>query len=215
MQSENRRALFNSMPKATLERLPGYLNFLRQKTDSERVSSAIIAQGMNLSAITVRKDLAYIASGRPRVGHNRQELVERITEVLSANECNRGVVIGAGNLGRALLSYGGFGKYALEIVAGFDVDPALVGGEVRGKPILHIDALADFVGRTGARLGIITVPAEYAQEACDRMVEAGIKGILCCAPAHLTVPPQVTVRYEDFAVSLALLSIGMQQNQEG
>lgn len=210
----DRQRLFDVMPRTTLERLPGYLNFLRQKTDSERVSSAVIAESMNLSAITVRKDLAYISSGRPRVGHLREELIERITQVLSDNDCSRAVLVGAGNLGRALMSYGGFGKYGLEIAAGFDNNPALVGGSVQGKPILHIDAMSDFITQNGARMGIITVPAEHAQSVCDRMVEAGVAGILCCAPAHLTVPPQVTVRYEDFAVSLALLSIGMRQNRE-
>ena len=197
-----------------MERLPGYLNLLRKKSGEafERISSATIAEEMNLSAITVRKDLAYFASGRPRVGYDREELIERINTLLTANDCNQAVLVGAGNLGRALLSYGGFEKYSLRILAGFDVDKGLIGTEVHGKPVLHINHLRSYVQRTGAQLGIITVPAAHAQEVCDLMVAAGITGILCCAPAHLSVPQNVVVRYEDFAVSLAMLSLSVSKD---
>lgn len=207
--------LFDSIPRATLERLPGYLNFLKMKTDPEfdRVSSTAIAEEMNLSAITVRKDLAYIANGRPRVGHKRDELIQRISDVLGGNDCNEAVLVGVGNLGRALLSYNGFAKYGLKILAGFDMDKELIGTEIQGKPIFHINHLPSFVRRTGARIGIIAVPAVRAQEVCDLMVSAGITGVMCFAAAHLFVPANVIVRHEDFAVSLALLSLSMRKNE--
>lgn len=200
-----------SIPRTTMERLPGYLNFLRMKSgpEYERISSTVIAQEMNLSAITVRKDLAYIASGRPRVGHRREELIARIAGVLGSGGCNTAVLVGVGNLGHALLCYKGFSHYGMSILAGFDVDGKLIGSEVSGKMVYHINSLSSFVRRTGASIGIIAVPAPCAQEVCDRMVAAGIQGILNFAPAHLRAPSNVAVRHEDFAVSMALLAVSM------
>ena len=199
-----------------MERLPGYLNFLRMQTgpDCERISSAAIAQEMNLSAITVRKDLACVASGRPRVGYLRGELIERIAQVLGGGECNSAVVVGVGNLGHALMCYKGFSNYGMRVLAGFDVDPRIAGAEVDGKAVYPMEELAPFVQRTGARIGILAVPASGAQAVCDQMVDAGIRGILNFAPAHLRAPADVLVRHEDFAVSLALLAAGMESRAD-
>jgi len=117
--------------------------------------------------------------------------------------------VGVGNLGHALMSYNGFDNYGLKIIAGFDVDDILVGIKILGKPVMHIDKLESYVQLTNARIGIICVPASHAQEVCDKMVAAGITGIMCFAPVHLFVPEHVTVRYEDFAVSLAMLSLSV------
>ncbi len=208
---DKQRTTTASIPRATLQRLAGYLNFLRLKTgpEYERISSGTIAEGMNIPAITVRKDLAYIANGRPRVGHNREELISCITAALGTNTCSEAVLVGVGNLGHALMCYSGFDNYGLKIIAGFDVNKDIIGTELYGKPVLHINHLRSFVQNAGARIGIICVPGPKAQEVCDMMVAAGIKGIMCFAPAHLFVPPHVTVRYEDFAVSLAMLSLSV------
>ena len=209
---ENQRT-HGPIPRTTMERLPGYLNFLRMKTgpEYERISSTVIAQEMNLSAITVRKDLACIASGRPRVGHRREELIERITEVLGSGECSTAVLVGVGNLGHALMCYKGFEHYGMQILAGFDVDSRVVGSEINGKTVYHINNLYSFIQKNGTSIGIIAVPAPCAQEVCDRMVAAGIRGILNFAPAHLRAPANVVVRHEDFAVSLALLAVSMEK----
>lgn len=209
---DNQKA-HSQIPKTTMERLPGYLNFLRMKTDPEyeRISSTVIAQEMNLSAITVRKDLAYIASGRPRIGHRREELIARIAEALSGGDYSDAVLVGVGNLGHALMCYKGFEHYGMSILAGFDVDSQLIGREINGKTVYHINNLYSFVQKTGASIGIIAVPAPCAQEVCDRMVAAGIRGILSFAPAHLSAPNDVVVRHEDFAVSLALLAVSMER----
>ena len=200
-----------------MERLPGYLNFLRMKTGPEyaTISSAVIAQEMNLAAITVRKDLAFLAEGRPRVGHSREELIDRITEVLGSSEWTAAVLVGVGNLGRALMCYEGFEPYGMSVTAGFDVDRTRVGRAINDKPVYHMDDLSDFIRKNSVSIGIIAVPARYAQDVCDRMVEAGIRGVLNFAPVHLCAPPNVAVRNEDFAVSLALLASSMEkQNVE-
>ena len=169
---------------------------------------------MNLAAITVRKDLAFLAEGRTRVGHSREELIDRITEVLGSNEWNVAVLAGVGNLGRALMCYEGFEPYGMSVLAGFDVNRALVGTYVNDKPVRHIDELQDFIRANGVSIGIIAVPAPFAQDVCDRMVEAGIRGILSFAPVHLSAPPNVAIRHEDFAVSLALLAMSMEEKTE-
>lgn len=169
---------------------------------------------MNLAAITVRKDLAFLAEGRPRVGHSREELIERITEVLGSSEWNAAVLAGVGNLGRALMNYEGFEPYGMSLIAGFDVNCSLVGTFINEKPVYHIDEMQDFIRRNGASMGIIAVPAQFAQDVCDRMVAAGVRGILNFAPAHLSVPPDVVVRHEDFAVSLAMLAASMEEKKE-
>ena len=202
------------IPRTTMERLPGYLNFLKSwECPDGRVSSAVIAREMGLSAITVRKDLAYIASGRPRAGHLREELIERIARALGSGACRAAVVVGVGNLGHALMCYKGFAPYGMRVAAGFDVDARIVGGEVDGKPVYPMEALPAFVRRTGTRIGILAVPASGAQEACERMADAGIRGILNFAPAHLRAPQGVRVRHEDFAVSLALLAAGVEDSE--
>lgn len=169
---------------------------------------------MNLAAITVRKDLAFLAEGRPRVGHSREELIERITEVLGSSEWNAAVLVGVGNLGRALMCYEGFEPYGMSVVAGFDVSDSLVGSVINEKPIYHIGDLQNFIHKNSVSIGIIAVPAQYAQDVCDRMVAAGIRGILSFAPAHLSAPPNVVVRHEDFAVSLALLAVSMEETKD-
>ena len=169
---------------------------------------------MNLSAITVRKDLACVASGRPRVGYLRGELIERIAQVLGSGECNSAVVVGVGNLGHALMCYKGFSNYGMRVLAGFDIDRRIAGAEVDGKAVYPMEELAPFVQRTGARIGILAVPASGAQAVCDQMVDAGIRGILNFAPAHLRAPADVLVRHEDFAVSLALLAAGMESRAD-
>lgn len=195
-----------------MERLPGYLNFLRLKTGAEyaSISSATIAQEMNLAAITVRKDLAFLAEGRPRVGHSREELIDRITEVLGSSGWNAAVLAGTGNLGRALMCYEGFEPYGMSVAAGFDVNRELVGTTINEKPVYHIDEMQNYIRTYGVSLGIIAVPAPFAQDVCDKMVAAGIRGILSFASVHLSAPPNVVIRHEDFAVSLALLAVSME-----
>lgn len=160
---------------------------------------------MNLAAITVRKDLAFLAPGRPRVGHSREELIDRITEALGSSGWNTAVLAGVGNLGRALMCYEGFEPYGMSVLAGFDVKNELVGSVIDEKPVHHIDELQNFIRQNGVSIGIIAVPAPFAQTVCDQMVAAGIRGILSFAPVHLSAPPNVVIRHEDFAVSLAML----------
>lgn len=196
--------------KTVLSRLPLYYNFLleKRKEDCTYISSAVIAKSLKLNNIQVRKDLACVSkqSGKPRMGFEIESLINDIEEVLGFNNLDEVVLVGAGRLGRTLLSYQGFADYKLNIVAGFDTSFELVGVQVNNKPILHIDKLATIVERLNIKIGIITVPKESAQEVCDIMIKAGIKVIWNFAPVHLEVPDGIIIKHENLAVSLALLT---------
>ena len=195
--------------KAAFLRFPAYLRYLKAEEAAGvgYVSSSEIAEDMHLSAVCVRKDLALVASepGKPRLGFAVGKLIGDLERALGYHLKSHACVVGAGRLGRAFLVYDGFEHYGIDVVAAFDISPAQVGA-LRGKPIYPMERLKEIAERENVRLGILTVPGEAAQQACDAMVEAGITAILSFAPAYVRVPEGVTLRCEDLAASLASLS---------
>ena len=195
--------------KAAFLRFPAYLRYLKAEEAAGvgYVSSSEIAEDMHLSAVCVRKDLALVASepGKPRLGFAVGKLIGDLVRALGYHLKTHACVVGAGRLGRAFLVYDGFEHYGIDVVAAFDISPAQVGA-LRGKPIYPMERLKEIAERENVRLGILTVPGEAAQQACDAMVEAGITAILSFAPAYVRVPEGVTLRCEDLAASLASLS---------
>ena len=195
--------------KAAFLRFPVYLRYLKAEEAAGvgYVSSSEIAEDMHLSAVCVRKDLALVASepGKPRLGFAVGKLIGDLERALGYHLKTHACVVGAGRLGRAFLVYDGFEHYGIDVVAAFDISPAQVGA-LRGKPIYPMERLKEIAERENVRLGILTVPGEAAQQACDAMVEAGITAILSFAPAYVRVPDGVTLRCEDLAATLASLS---------
>lgn len=195
-----------SISKATVSRMPAYLRYLKGEAwkGVEYVSSSVIAKDMGYSAVGVRKDLALVSSlqGKPRFGFKVEQLISDIEKFLGYHRWTSAVVMGAGGLGRAILSYDGFENYGINVVAAFDQSPEKIGA-VHGKPIYPLERLNEIVARSGVTVGILTVPRGVAQEACNLMIAAGIRSILNFAPVYLHVPEGVTVKYEDLAVSLA------------
>lgn len=192
-----------------LQRLPVYLKYLKSlpKEDVLNISSTSIAEALDLNDVQVRKDLALVSSGgRPKVGYILRYLIFDMEQFLGYNDSNSAVIVGAGNLGRALLAYNGFSEYGLHIVAAFDVDKSLIGTTVNGRPVLSAEKLLDLCSRMKVRIGIITVPDHEAQAVCDKLVEGGILAILNFAHVRLKVPDHVLVQNENLACSLAVLS---------
>lgn len=192
------------MTKQTLERLPQYLNCLKAlPADTVNISATSIAASLGLNHVQVRKDLAQISTaGRPKVGYLKTELVRDIENALGYNDANDAVLVGAGNLGGALMKYEGFKKYGLNIVAGFDTNPVVIDG----KKVFHMDRLENLCRRLKVRLAIITTPASCAQEVCDRLISCGIMAVWNFAPIHLNVPGDIIVQQENMSASLAILS---------
>lgn len=207
----NRKPKSLVIMKSTLSRLPLYYYYIaeRQREGQRYVTSGAIAESLSLTPVQVRKDLASVSSrpGRTKLGFETAQLLDDIKTYLGTNELEEAVLVGAGGLGRTLLSYAGFAQYGLNIVAGFDSNPALQGMTVASKPVLGVGELPGIVRRLGIRIGIITVPAPQAQGVADLMVEAGIRAIWNFAPTLITLPEGVLIRNENLAFSLAVLAM--------
>lgn len=204
--------------KSVLKRLPGYLAYLKSlpAEGPANISATALAAALAMGEVQVRKDLALVSDGgRPKVGYLRERLIRDIEQFLGYDNTTEAVLIGAGKLGQALLGYGGFADYGLNIVAAFDIDERLDGRLESGKPIYHISKLKDFCRERKILMGIITVPASHAQEVCNLLIANGIKAVWTFAPPHLDVPEPILVQYENMATSLAVLSMHLSAQING
>ncbi len=197
-----------SISESTLRRLPVYLRYLRS-VEGERVniSAAAVAAHFGLNDVQVRKDLgAASGAGKPKTGYNVHQLIERIEYCLCCGQNTRAILVGAGNLGKALLAYSGFEDYGIEIVAAFDSNPEIIGSSIAGKPVLPLVKLETVCFNDSIALGIIATPEGAAQSTCDRLISCGIRAVWNFAPTFLKAPPYALVENENLASSLALLS---------
>lgn len=196
--------------RAALGRIPVYLRFLESlPQDTETVSATVIAKELGFGEVQVRKDLGAICgSGKPRIGYTVSDLKESLESLIDSRN-GKTVIVGAGKLGRALLDYGGFSNYGLDILAAFDTE--ISQNNASGKPILPIEGLHDFCKENDVSIGVIAVPATAAQEVCDKLCQSGIKAIRSFAPCKLTAPEGVAIQYENMALSLAHLKTQIKQ----
>lgn len=204
------------IPRATVNRLPEYLRSLVDLADSavRTVSSERLAELAGVNAAKVRKDLSYLGSyGTRGVGYDVDYLIEQVRRLLGVTREWPVVIVGMGNLGHALAKYRGFGPRGFRVAALVDVMPSVVGTNVAGLPVHHLDDLAGLVEAHDISLGIVATNAPAAQDVADRMVKAGIRSILNFAPIVLNVPPGVTVRKVDLALELQILTFYGQRAQ--
>jgi redox-sensing transcriptional repressor len=205
----SRRAAVAPIPQPSLGRLPQYHYYLVELAAKgiSRVSCSDIGRDLNLVPVQVRKDLQYTGIiGKPKTGYSVPELTQAIETFLGWNNVNEAFLVGAGNLGTALLGHERFSKFGLQIVAAFDTDPRKIGQWIHNKAVLPLEKLGDLTQRMSIHLGIITAPAEVAQMVADEMVKAGIEAIWNFAPVKLKVPSHIIVHNEDLYSSLASLS---------
>jgi len=201
-----------TVPKVVVSRISLYLRELQrlQAAGQQTISSGQLGTLLGFSDAQVRKDLGFFGQfGYPGVGYRCDELIRAMRDILGTNQPWPVVMLGVGNLGQALLGYRGFGRQNFSIEAAFDADPAKVGQTIQGIRIRHVDELADVVRTKGIRLGMIVVPAERAQEAADRLVAAGIEGVVNFAPVTLALPPHVQIVAVDLAIELEQLSFAV------
>lgn len=209
----------DTVPAPAVRRLSLYLRELESflRYDRRTISSKQLGEALNLTDAQVRKDLAYFGQfGHPGIGYRVEELVTRIRCILGTDRTWNVLLVGAGNLGNALLSYRGFTKKGFQIVAVFDSDPAKVGRRIGAAPRLEIypmERVEQVITESNVQLGVISVPADYAQAVADTLVKAGIKGILNFAPTSLNVPESVPVASVDLAVHLEQLAFRVSANQ--
>ena len=197
------------MSRQALQRMPLYLQYLitLREGGKTEVSAPFLAEHFGFTEIQVRKDLAAASSvqGKPKVGFRLLPLIQDIQDVLGFKTDNKAVVVGAGSMGTALLSYKGFREYGIKVTAGFDNKKALIGTEIAGITVYDVRDLKSYCKNSGVNIGIITVPSSDAQNVCDLMVKAGIRAIWNFAQIHLNAPKGVLIYNENMAASLAIL----------
>jgi len=202
------------IPEATVARLPVYLRALY--TLAERgvstVASDELARAAGVNSAKLRKDLSHLGSyGIRGVGYDVEYLVYQVSRALGLTQNWPVVIVGAGNLGRALANYGGFATRGFRIEAVLDSDPSLVGRQLGGMIVRHGSELESVVTTHGVAIGVIAVPAGAAQAVCDRLVAAGVTSILNFAPLVLNVPDGVDVRKVDLSIELQILAFHAQR----
>lgn len=199
----------NQITRATLGRLPLYLNYLKQieSSGTTSISATTIAKALSLGEVQVRKDLASVSgAGKPKVGYESSDLIKRLEDTLGSNSITSAVLVGAGKLGRALLDYNGFEEFGIKIIAAFDSNDEVIRFGKTSKDILPISTLSDYCIANNVKLGIITVGQGSAQQVCNMMEQSGIKAIWNFAPCNLEVSDGILVKNENLALSLAHLS---------
>lgn len=200
------------IPEATIQRLSIYSRFLKRldKKGITTVSSGDIADGVGVSPAQVRKDLAYFGEfGTRGVGYNVKDLIRYTVKILGLSEPWNLVMVGAGNLGSALVTYREFKERGFTIVGVFDNDLTKIGKHIADMEVLPLEELPRIAKENNVRIGIIAVPSKAAQDIADIMVKAGLEAILNFAPMSLNVPPDVEVRNVDLSVKLEILTFNL------
>ena len=209
--------MLQPVAEATLRRLPSYFRYLREVAAEGQamVSCTQIAERFGQDPTQVRKDLQATGGvGKPRTGFEVKSLQRSIADYLGWNNTRDAFLVGAGNLGAALLGYEGFEPSGLNILAVFDSDPAKIGTRLGGKPVMDIARFGPLVRRMHVLIGILAVPARAAQEVADLMLASGIRGLWNFSPRKLKMPPEVVIENADLTPSLALLSAKLRQRLE-
>ncbi len=197
------------IPEATVARLPLYLQALVTASDhgTDTISSGGLARASGVNSAIVRKDLSHLgAFGTRGVGYRVNELIQEVSDVLGLSQDRAVVIVGIGNLGRALAAYGGFDRRGFRIVGLLDADPAKHGTSLGGRTIESSEQLEQIVAERAVSIAVLATPASHAQEVVERLVAAGITGVLNFAPVHLDCPDHVSVRNVDLSTELQILS---------
>lgn len=201
-----------SVPKAVVSRLSLYLRELQHllRDQQATVSSSQLGQLLGFSDAQVRKDLAYFGHfGHPGIGYRCDELVSAIRSILGTDREWTIAMVGAGNLGRALLGYRGFASQGFRIVAAFDEAPDRVHQTIEGVEVYPMSRLDEVVRDRAISFGLVAVPAAAAQGVADRLIASGVSGILNFAPVMLNLPQGVSLVSVDLATELERLSFSV------
>jgi len=188
----------------TLKRLPLYYNIAKRALErgESHISSAFIAEKLDIDATQVRKDIAAIGyAGKPKVGFDTKEFTSHLEKFLGFSKQRNIILVGAGNLGIALAKYDGFSQYGLKIKAIFDKDPQKIGMQISGKDIISMAEIKNYIKENNIHIAIMTIPSQFAQEVADELVKSGIKAIWNFAPVNLNLPKNTLCWNQDLAAS--------------
>ena len=195
--------------EAVVRRLPIYLRYLNMLhlQNVQTVSSSDLGQKLDLNPAQIRKDLAYFGEfGKKGIGYDVNYLIEKIRQILKLDQFIQVVLVGAGNLGRALSNYNAFLKDNMKIVAVFDAMESKVGDKINNLTVQPMHQMKQTIKAMNIRIGIITVPAAEAQYVADEFIQSGIEAILNFAPAIIKVPNEIRIHHADFTTELQSLA---------
>lgn len=204
------------VPLVVIKRLPRYYRYLGEllKNNITRISSTELSEKMGVTASQIRQDLNYFGGfGQQGYGYNVEVLYSRITAILGLDRGHKTVIIGAGNLGRALANYGGFANRGYNIVALFDTNPELKGTNIADIPVVMYDELESFVKEEKPDIAILTVPKTAVCKVADDLIKLGIKAFLNFAYVDLDVPDDVVVENVHLSDSMMTLSYRMAKKE--
>ena len=196
------------LPEPTLRRLPWYLAFLTtlRHDGVANVSSTSIAKAVGVDASQIAKDLSFLSiKGKTRIGYEVAALESELRSFLGFDEQHRAAIVGVGSLGSALMADRGLQRYGLHIVAGFDVNPAVIGTQVAQTPVFAMADMEREARRLGISIAAITVPTDVAQQVADTIVAAGIKAVWNFTPCRIQVPEGVVVQNTSIYAPLAVM----------
>jgi redox-sensing transcriptional repressor len=205
MEKEDKPISMKHLPHKTIERLSQYRRALLICLDQGQthIYSHEIAKIQHITAVQVRRDLMLIGySGTLRKGYNVRELIDLIGSIIDAGEGIRVAIVGMGNLGRALINYFSGKRSRLSIIASFDTNPDKIGRTMSGVPCYSLEDMNEIISRENIKIGIMTVPASAAIIVAEKLVQAGIQGILNYTPKPVYVPKEVYLEEYDMITSL-------------
>ena len=206
------------IPRPTAKRLSLYLRELEslEERGQHTISSKQLGATLGLTDAQVRKDLAFFGQfGHPGIGYKVSELIAQLRKIIGTDRQWNAAIVGAGNIGRALMPYARFRRKGFEIVAVFDSDPSVIGSVIAEHKVRPMRDLPALVRERNILIGIVAVPAAGAQEVADALIAAGVKGILNFAPVRLDVKDDVNVMSVDFSLSLEQLAFQISLDQTG
>lgn len=205
---ENKNIAKILLPEPTISRLPWYLAYLnlQRSRHVEYVSSTQIAKEINVDASQIAKDLSFLnIKGKTRIGYEVETLVNELEDFLGFKQEHNAFMIGVGSLGSALIQDSGLTQFGLNIVAGFDVNPILIGTDIGGVPIFSMDELDERQKEFGTEIGILAVPAEHAQDATDTMIACGIQAIWNFTPSRIKASNEIVIQNTSIYAHLAVM----------
>lgn len=205
------------VPAVVIKRLPRYYRYLSEllKQDIKRISSNALSQKMNVTASQIRQDFNYFGGfGQQGYGYNVEYLYNEIRKILGLDDGDTMVIVGAGNLGRALASHSNFEKRGFRLVGIFDNNPDIIGKEINGVRVMDTDDIEDFVKNNHVDIAILTIPKAAVQGIADRLVKCGIKGFLNFSYGELNLPRDISVENVHISDPMMTLSYRIKLERE-
>lgn len=208
METSGKTKLNKPVPEPTLRRLPAYLFYLEKVREEGiiNISAPVMGKSLKCDPTQVVKDLAVTGvKGKPKVGYNTYELIHALEEYLGFNRTNEAFLIGAGNLGSALMAYQEHQSLGLKIIAAFDTDDSKIGTHIGGIHVLEYNKLFHLSNRLNVRIGILTTPNIVAQNVAEDLVNCGIKAIWNFTSANLDLPEEIIIQNTSMSAYAAVL----------